>query len=591
MKKIKPWLLLWVGFSIGLSIVSHSVKASDQPPDPLSELFNRLTEVKLNKAASLLDEMVAMQSKHTGAKQTAPKRAISQRLIEVFKVMRNGQLYYQKQGRKLFEFQQQNDGTILARALDVGTLNEDKPGTSREDKATNDGLGNNKEWHPVSKSDYKKIRVNNKLRNKLRGLIATLELDSDSPDVRRGAVLAMVGKVNADIHTELVARLSKERDDKVKDTMKLAIAVFSISHNKELAAKLDAIGVLENSLHPEARNALSKITANIADEQVESLSVEDAKLYAAAAAALDTIEDRVTFFGFLEQVFFGLSLGSVLLLAAIGLSITFGVMGVINMAHGEMIMLGAYTTYVIQLMLPNHIGIALFLAMPAAFCVAGLVGILIERGVIRFLKGRPLETLLATFGISLVLQQLVRTIFSPLNRQVASPDWLSGSLMINDVFSITYNRLYILLFALLIFAGLQLFLKHSNLGLNVRAVTQNRSMAQAMGIRTNRVDAVTFGLGSGVAGIAGVALSQLTNVGPNLGQSYIIDSFMVVVFGGVGNLLGTLIGGFSLGMANKFLEPMTGSVMANIMILVFIIIFIQRRPQGLFPQRGRAAND
>jgi urea transport system permease protein len=217
--------------------------------------------------------------------------------------------------------------------------------------------------------------------------------------------------------------------------------------------------------------------------------------------------------------------------------------------------------------------------------------VVIERGVIRFLHGRPLETLLATFGISLILQQTVRTIFSPLNRQVATPEWMSGSLEINSVLSLTYNRLYILVFALLVFIVLQLILKKTSLGLNVRAVSQNRAMARAIGIRTEWVDAMTFGLGSGIAGVAGVALSQLTNVGPNLGQSYIIDSFMVVVFGGVGNLLGTLVGGFSLGVANKFLEPVTGAVLANILILVFIILFIQKWPKGLFPQKGRAASD
>ncbi|HEX2200532.1 MAG TPA: urea ABC transporter permease subunit UrtB, partial [Gammaproteobacteria bacterium] len=290
-----------------------------------------------------------------------------------------------------------------------------------------------------------------------------------------------------------------------------------------------------------------------------------------------------------ETLFFGLSLGSVLVLATIGLAITFGVMGVINMAHGELIMLGAYTTYVIQLLMPNHIDLSLFIAVPAAFMVSALFGIAIERGVIRFLYGRPLETLLATFGVSLILQQLVRTIFSPLNRSVFTPAWMSGSLEINSALSLTYNRLYIMVFGLLVFFALLVILKKTTLGLQVRAVAQNRAMAKAMGVRTEWVDAITFGLGSGIAGVAGVALSQITNVGPNLGQAYIIDSFMVVVFGGVGNLWGTLVGGLSLGVANKFLEPYAGAVLAKILVLVFIIIYIQKRPQGLFPQKGRAA--
>jgi urea transport system permease protein len=281
----------------------------------------------------------------------------------------------------------------------------------------------------------------------------------------------------------------------------------------------------------------------------------------------------------------------VLLLAAIGLAITFGVMGVINMAHGELIMLGAYTTYVIQQLMPNHIGISVLIAIPAAFIVAGLVGIAIERGVIRFLYGRPLETLLATFGISLILQQLVRSIFSPLNRSVETPAWMSGTWEINSALSLTYNRLYIVLFSIIVFFALLLVLKKTVLGLQVRAVAQNRAMARAMGVRSEWVDALTFGLGSGIAGVAGVALSQLTNVGPNMGQGYIIDSFMVVVFGGVGNLWGTFVGAMSLGVVNKYLEPYSGAVMAKILVLVFIILFIQKRPRGLFPQKGRAAEN
>jgi urea transport system permease protein len=286
-----------------------------------------------------------------------------------------------------------------------------------------------------------------------------------------------------------------------------------------------------------------------------------------------------------------LSLGSVLLLSAIGLAITFGVMGVINMAHGEMMMLGAYTTYLIQTMFPSLLDYSLLIAVPAAFVVSGLFGIAIERSVIRLLYGRPLETLLATFGISLILQQLVRTTISAQNVTVSTPGWMSGSWQINPVFALTYNRLYIVIFSLIVFVSLLFILKKTVLGLQVRAVSQNRSMAKAMGVRSEWVDAMTFGLGSGIAGIAGVALSQLTNVGPNLGQSYIIDSFMVVVFGGVGNLWGTLVGGLSLGVVNKFIEPWTGAVMAKILVLVFVILFIQTRPRGLFPQKGRAAEN
>jgi urea transport system permease protein len=281
--------------------------------------------------------------------------------------------------------------------------------------------------------------------------------------------------------------------------------------------------------------------------------------------------------------------GSVLVLIAIGLAITFGVMGVINMAHGELMMLGAYATYVVQLAMPNHIEASILIAIPVAFLVTGGVGVILERTIIRFLYGRPLETLLATFGVSLVLQQFVRSVFTANNRSVITPAWMSGTLQLNEALSITYNRLYIVLFTSIVFAILLAVLKRTRLGLDIRAVSQNRAMAQAMGIRSEWVDAMTFGLGSGIAGVAGVALSQLTNVGPNLGQSYIIDSFMVVVFGGVGNLWGALIGGLSMGLVNQLLEPYAGAVLAKIFVLVALILFIQRRPRGLFPQTGRAA--
>jgi len=277
--------------------------------------------------------------------------------------------------------------------------------------------------------------------------------------------------------------------------------------------------------------------------------------------------------------------------AAIGLAITFGVMGVINMAHGEMVMLGAYTTFVVQQLIrtynPALFDYSLLIAVPLAFCVSGLVGIVIERGIIRFLYGRPLETLLATWGVSLILQQAVRTFFGPTNKDVGNPSWMSGAFEVGGI-SITYNRLWIVCFTLAVFVALLGMLRFTRLGLEMRAVTQNRRMAAAMGIRTARVDALTFGLGSGIAGIAGVALSQIDNVSPNLGQGYIIDSFMVVVFGGVGNLWGTLVGAFTLGIANKFLEPYAGAVLGKIAILVFIILFIQKRPRGMFALKGRA---
>lgn len=431
----------------------------------------------------------------------------------------------------------------------------------------------------LSSKDVKKIKVNNKLRGLLRGVIARIQLTSNNADVREGAVRELLSDIDEDTFATLETLFPKESNSDVKQMMQTALSIYTATDkSNSQITRVTAIEFLGGSLENDVRNVLLKLSRD-SNEVVA----------AAADKALVNINRQVERYALVDQLFFGLSLGSVLLLASIGLAITFGVMGVINMAHGEMIMLGAYTTYVVQLIMPNYIDYSIWVAIPAAFLVSGLMGVLIERLVICRLHGRPLETLLATFGISLILQQLVRTIFSPLNRQVSTPSWMSGSWEINPVLSLTLNRLYILAFALLVFLALVFILKKSSLGLNVRAVSQNRSMAKAMGVKTEWVDAMTFGLGSGIAGIAGVALSQLTNVGPNLGQAYIIDSFMVVVFGGVGNLLGTLVAAFTLGIANKFLEPTTGAVLAAILVLVFIILFIQKRPKGLFPQKGRAA--
>jgi len=403
--------------------------------------------------------------------------------------------------------------------------------------------------------------------------------------VRLGAVKEMMRSLNDEGLEWLRERVGAETDALVTYEIDTALAMAELE-GSERQPRLAAIAVLASRLRPEVRIRLARLIENDAT----GAPIEpDTEIREAAALALQSGDSWRTFYAALETLFFGLSLGSVLVLAAIGLSITFGVMGVINMAHGEMMMLGAYTTYVVQLAMPNHIGLSVVVAVPAAFLVAGAAGVLIERTIIRFLYGRPLETLLATFGISLVLQQVVRSIFTALNRSVSTPTWMSGSLQINEVLAITYNRLYIVIFTLVVFAILLAVLKRTRLGLNIRAVSQNRAMARVMGIRGEWVDAMTFGLGSGIAGIAGVALSQLTNVGPNLGQAYIIDSFMVVVFGGVGNLWGTLIGGMSMGIVNKLLEPYAGAVLAKIVVLVALILFIQVRPRGLFPQTGRAA--
>jgi urea transport system permease protein len=474
--------------------------------------------------------------------------------IELMRGMLEGELRYLKQQKRLV-WMQERDGERIA--VDVLT---------------------GEDFGKTSKRKFKKLPMNNAMRGQLRGLLAERQLQVDDPAVRLEAVRELLGNTTPE-HAVLFTRLlEKETDPDVRAAMKSAQALASLS-DPDPAARRAAIARVAESLEPDIRNGLVKLEANDPDESVRD----------AAAAALRDIEERVEFYGHIETLFFGLSAGSVLVLAAIGLAITFGVMGVINMAHGELIMLGAYTTYLIQQAMPEMIGLSIVLAIPAAFLVSGAVGIAIERGVIRFLYGRPLETLLATFGVSLILQQLVRTLISPQNVPVSNPELLSGLWQINSVLALTYNRLYIFVFCLLVFAGLYLLLKYTRLGLQVRAVSQNRTMARAMGVRSARVDALTFGLGSGIAGVAGVALSQLTNVGPNLGQAYIVDSFMVVVFGGVGNLWGTLVGGLGLGIANKLMEPWAGAVLAKILVLVFIILFIQKRPRGLFPQKGRAA--
>ncbi|MBV2091122.1 MAG: urea ABC transporter permease subunit UrtB [Candidatus Thiodiazotropha sp. (ex Ctena orbiculata)] len=430
----------------------------------------------------------------------------------------------------------------------------------------------------VKKRALKKISVNNKMRTLIRSALASFDLKNPDREKRLAAVKQILDKADLEKAEIIRPMLPQEQDEEIAEAMSIIIALSDLSSD-DAKQRSDAVTLLSGNIHPSVRNALNQLQQQT-DDKALARSIEQ---------ALDSIDAKLQFYAVIENLFFGLSLGSVLVLAAIGLAITFGVMGVINMAHGELIMIGAYTTYVIQLLMPDSIGTATLIAIPTAFVVSGLVGIAIERGVIRFLYGRSLETLLATFGISLILQQTVRSIFSPLNRSVETPSWMSGAWEINSALSLTLNRLYIIVFCLLVFAALFFVLKKTALGLQVRAVSQNRAMARAMGVRSEWVDAMTFGLGSGVAGIAGVALSQLTNVGPNLGQSYIIDSFMVVVFGGVGNLWGTLVSGMSLGVANKFLEPWSGAVLAKILVLVFIILFIQKRPKGLFPQKGRAA--
>ena len=447
-------------------------------------------------------------------------------------------------------------------------------GRSATDPVTGADLGE------IASADYEKVKVNNSLRRTLRTLIGQMTLMTKDTATRRVAAESILKNADPDTLELLDEAIAEETDAGVRSVMETARAAIILKTDAPLADKEAAIDLVAARA---GRDAMTIINSARADAPPELLpSIE---------AAIEALEATQAAWGVAQNVWYGISLGSVLLLAAIGLAITFGVMGVINMAHGEMVMLGAYATFVVQEIIrqnaPGLFDYSLAIALPVAFLFTALVGIGIERGVIRWLYGRPLETLLATWGISLIIQQAVRTVFSPNNREVGNPSWMSGSFDLGGL-AITWNRFFIVLFAIAVFLALLAVLNKTPLGLQMRAVTQNRRMASSMGIRTPLVDALTFGLGSGIAGLAGVALSQIDNVSPNLGQNYIIDSFMVVVFGGVGNLWGTLIGALSIGVANKFLEPFAGAVVAKIIILVLIILFIQRRPRGLFALKGRA---
>ena len=529
-------ILLLPGFTLGQDILAQDV---------FSEALTKLNATSMQERSAAINQLAAVKEP---------------RAIVVLQALLDGHLLNLKGEGKLVIGKENSSGYKLS------------------DAKTGQDLG------VADHEAVQKITVNNSLRISLRKIIGRLELSAGDAKVRLGAVHAIAKAIDDEGITLLRDRLVIEQDSTVQDEIKLVLGLEALNSNDK-TARLGAIDLLKNHADQDVVNRLNALIEKDADGHYLEA---DADVRNQAKVALSKINSRLQWYAAIETLFFGLSLGAVLVLAAIGLAITFGVMGVINMAHGELMMLGAYTTYVMQQLMPDYLGWSLILSIPAAFVISASVGIAIERGIIRFLYGRPLETLLATFGVSLFLQQTVRSIFSPLNRSVASPEWMSGTWQINDFLSLTWNRLYILVFCLLVFALLLQILKRTRLGLEVRAVAQNRNMAKAMGIPTARVDALTFGLGSGIAGVAGVALSQITNVGPNLGQAYIVDSFMVVVFGGVGNLWGTLLAGFSLGIANKLLEPVAGAVLAKILVLVFIILFIQKRPRGLFPQKGRA---
>ena len=430
--------------------------------------------------------------------------------------------------------------------------------------------------------DAEGVMLNNRLRGEIDTALAALKLFSSDVRLRRQAALALLKEPDASRAALLDKALVAEKDPTVQSLVRQArtAAILSSAAADE---RLLAARELAGSQQPET---LLLLNQQLAQEQDPAVKKQ-------IQSALAQVQGSLRWGERLGAVFTGLSLGSILLLVALGLAITYGLMGVINMAHGELMMIGAYATYVVQALFREHLpGVFdayLFVAMPVAFLTAALVGAVMERTVLRHLYGRPLETLLATWGISLVLMQGVRSLFGAQNVGVENPSWMSGSLQLLPNLQLPWNRVLIIVFALAVLVGVALLIGKTRLGLFVRGVTQNRPMASCMGVNTARIDTYAFALGSGIAGLAGCALSQVGNVGPDLGQSYIVDAFMVVVLGGVGQLAGTVYAALGLGLVNKLLEGWTGAVLAKIAVLVFIIIFIQKRPQGIFAMKGRSA--
>lgn len=435
---------------------------------------------------------------------------------------------------------------------------------------------------PQPDGDVKKVFMNNRLRVLVTGALAAHQLVSDDANVRLRAAQQLQNDGVADQLPLIEQRLAAEQESRVHAALAMAIANLQLADPQPLV-RLKAVKLLGDSSDPNTQASLQRLT--------QAANEPDATVRDAAAESLQRIQKRLMWGDLLGQAFSGLSLGSILLLAALGLAITYGLLGVINMAHGEMLMLGAYATWFVQNLFqqfaPHYLAWYPLLALPVAFLVTACIGMALERTIIRHLYGRPLETLLATWGISLMLIQLVRVLFGAQNLEVANPEWLSGGLQVLPNLVLPWNRIAVILFVIGVMALTWLLLNRTRLGMNVRAVTQNRAMADCCGVPTGRVDMLAFGLGSGIAGLGGVALSQLGNVGPELGQGYIIDSFLVVVLGGVGQLAGTVVAAFSLGILNKVLEPQIGAVLGKILILVIIVLFIQKRPQGLFAVKGR----
>ena len=439
--------------------------------------------------------------------------------------------------------------------------------------------------------NLRKPRINNAVRRLLSTAIGKLKLFSDDPEIRLSAARDLLKRSSNNLVELIEKALKKETEDEIRNLFLLVLAKEGLNSDDK-SKRLQSIKTITTL----GNNDFKTVLENVLEKNEEDEFLEnDSEIRDAASNAIAKIEKRQFFKNQAANIFYGLSLGSILLLAALGLAITFGLMGVINMAHGEMLMLGAYLTFVVQNLfkeyLPGYFELYLIAAIPVSFLGSALVGIILERGIIRHLYGRPLETLLATWGISLILIQTIRLVFGAQNVEVANPSYLSGGVEVINGIVFPYSRIAIIIFVVGVVISIWMLLQKTSLGLQVRAVTQNREMASCMGISTYKVDMYTFGLGSGVAGLGGLALSQIGNVGPELGQLYIVDSFMVVVLGGVGNIAGTVAGALSLGIFNKFLEPVAGAVLGKIIVLVLIIVVIQKRPQGLFALKGRMVDN
>jgi urea transport system permease protein len=477
---------------------------------------------------------------------------------------------------------------LLQALLDgeMQTVGEDQVLLVKGDTATDLLSGRAVSPLPENRDD---VVVNNRVRRELGTAIAALKLGSPDRPIRLAAAQELQNSADEDTLPLISQALTHESDPEIKELLALTQASIQLS-SKDRATRIAAIRALAESSNPSTKTLLLGVLEEKGGTYVEP----DAEVRSEAEKSLRAVESKLATGEMIGRIFSGVSLGSILLLAALGLAITYGLMGVINLAHGELIMVGAYATYVVQDLFrryaPGAFDAYLVCAVPVAFAASGLVGMALERSVIRFLYGRPLETLLATWGISLILMQTVRTIFGAQNVQVENPSWMSGGFVAMTGIVLPWSRIVIIVFAALVLLLIWLLLTRTRLGLFVRAVTQNRAMASCTGVPTRRVDTLAFGLGSGLAGLAGCALSQIGNVGPDLGQSYIVDSFMVVVLGGVGQLAGTVYAALGLGIVNKILEAWSGAVLAKIAVLVFIIFFIQKRPQGLFALKGRIAD-